>query len=168
MKYDYEIISEKHIFDKDFKIKWLGEGEWVQEPDKVIFEYLSYKSEVRRILNREPFAKKEAWFGGHLCGYVKVPAYPNLHRESFDDLECHGGITHISLTEDDQHWIGFDCAHCTDKIPSIEHKRSMHEEIFKTKYEFKDSLLFNPIYRNISFVIENCCYIINQLNMIIK
>lgn len=72
MNSDYKIIEEHHKWTSEEKIKWLGYGEWIEEIDHLEFEYLEYKAIIIRILKREPFAKEEAYFGGHLCGKETV------------------------------------------------------------------------------------------------
>lgn len=66
---------------------------------------------------------------GHLCGYVQLPMdFPDLtgivakgyDHPSIASLDVHGGVTFCN--ERDEHsgiWIGFDCAHCGDLVPSM-------------------------------------------------
>lgn len=62
---------------------------------------------------------KDCTFGGHLSGYVKIPDGCPIKHGTYDvDVDVHGGITY-NVKEDGEHWIGFDCGHCEDIIPSI-------------------------------------------------
>lgn len=70
---------------------------------------------------------------GHLCGYVGVPkGHPYFKKgydyayEMDDKIECHGGLTYAGYLEKNErvgwedHWfLGFDCAHAGDIVPSL-------------------------------------------------
>ncbi len=70
---------------------------------------------------------------GAWCGYVGVPSGHRLRDVDFGvsmeltDIDVHGGITftgkHSLATRGhaDTWWIGFDCAHWTDVVPSMVH-----------------------------------------------
>lgn len=171
MKSEVKIIKEEHRWTSEEKIKWLGYGEWVEEADVVEFEYLGYQGHIVRVVKREPFAVKEAYFGGHFCGYVKIPETHPLFRkkkECWDaDLKCHGGITYSESHE--EHWIGFDCGHSGDYVPTVEHMRrtdpehSQMREAFPLPEGFENFSLFNPVYRNIEYVMESCIDLIDSL-----
>lgn len=170
MQNKYTITKEEHIWTSEEKIKWLGYGEWVEEADIVEFDYLGYQGQIIRVMKRESFAPVEAYFGGHLAGYVKVPERHPLFRkkkECWDvDLECHGGITFSEAHE--EHWIGFDCAHSADYIPSMELFRKQREAAgecnrFPIPPSYEEFSLFNPIYRNVGYVIESCLDLIDSL-----
>lgn len=62
-------------------------------------------------------------FGTHPCAYVQIPEGHKLYNVSDEDklidIDCHGGITHVSTTglikpsnenHRDGHWIGWDYA----------------------------------------------------------
>lgn len=169
MKKEYKITKEDHHWTSEEKIKWMGYGEWVEEADCVEFEYMGNKAMVVRILKKEPFAKEEAYFGGHLCGYVKVPEEHTYFRdrEKTDDLDCHGGVTLNEAHE--EHWIGFDCAHSGDITPTMEFFRkkriaSGELEPFPIPKEFINLPFFHPVYRNMQYCIDECKRLIDQLN----
>lgn len=175
MKKDYTILKEQHHWTSEKKIKWMGYGEWVEEADVVEFDYLGYQGRIVRVLKREPYAVKEAYFGGHLCGYVKVPeAHPlfGKKQECWDvDLKCHGGITYSEAHE--EHWIGFDCGHSGDYVPSIYHLKKQRESAgelnpFPLPPGYQKFALFNPVYRNMQYAIESCTDLIDSLQCIYK
>lgn len=162
-----EIIREEHLFTSDQKLKWFGDGEWVEEFDKIEFKYREYECLIERVCYREPFAKHEHYFGGHLCGYVKISPNHVLFGKNFSEfselINCHGGITYNQY--DENHWIGFDCAHSYDILPSLVKTREQINENMKKMMPdmFKDSILFTTEYRNIDFVIAEIKNIVDQL-----
>jgi len=171
MKSEINITKEEHHWTSEKKIKFMGYGEWVEEADVVEFEYLGYQAHIVRVFKREPYAKQEAYFGGHICGYVKVPETHPLFRkkkECWDaDLECHGGITFSEAHE--EHWIGFDCAHSGDYVPTMEHIRRTDPELrgirdaFPLPPGYEKFALFNPVYRNVEYAIQSCTDLIDSL-----
>lgn len=151
------------IVDAKFKLKHFGEGEWVNEPDEFSFEYLGVKCNVKRIIIREP-CEEEVYFGGHFCGYVEIPYNHPYHHKKYEDMdiECHGSLTYGEVHVG--HWIGFDCAHAGDIVPSMKKLREGYSKrIFPIPEEFKDCALFNPVYRNLEFCIQQCQSIVTQL-----
>lgn len=155
--------KRKTIYDRKFKLKFMGYGDWLDEPDVVKFEYKGIKCEIHRCVKREIYAKEEAYFGGHLCGYIFVPkGHPLYEKEMFDiDLDCWRGVsfTHPSL----EGWmIGFDCAHSGDLVPTTEHMRNTRPELKRIKEMFpppegyENCPLFHPTYKNIDFCIKQC------------
>lgn len=81
---------------------------------------------------------------GFLCGYVGLPPEHPFHGKDYDDchsIDVHGGWTYgadgVSCIDRDEKWyLGFDCAHAGDLIPSMENDTIGHEvyrdEIFVT------------------------------------
>ncbi len=164
---DYKVTKEEHHWTTDEKIKFLGYGEWVEEADIREFEYLGCEAIVMRVIKREPYAKEEAYFGGHFCGYVKIPKSHPLFRQRNLDLDCHGGLTCNEIHE--EHWVGFDCAHTGDYVPSIEHFRKTNPSIrelakmLPIPEGLDDCPLFYPVYKNIEFCTQECMNLITQL-----
>lgn len=110
-------MEKKHILSEEDKLTWWGEGPWIDEPDYVEFEHKGIKCIVKRVF----FYEGVHVFGGHFCGYCNIPEYHPLYNkfdgDSFDNfsfLSVHGGITFA-----ENGWIGFDCAHARDIIPSM-------------------------------------------------
>src|SRR5580698_4507615 len=114
-------MESKEIYTNEFKLNFLGVGEWVEEADWVDFEYNGIKCAVFRCIKKEPCCYKEAYFGGHLCGYIYLPKdHPDTGKPILElDYGCHGGITHAEETEKGYR-IGFDCAHSADITPTIQ------------------------------------------------
>ena len=87
-----------------------------------------------------------------------------------DELDVHGGITytkecnghvcHITESDDNLFWYGFDCAHAGDIVP-----------VMNRDYEKLSSLLLqafaNDIYRNVDFVMRETKNLAEQLRGII-
>ena len=163
-----------YVYDKVFKEKMLGPGEWVDEPDFTCFVVSGIQCVIRRVMYH-PTPLEIRVFGGHFCGYVEIPSYHPLYKKSDDyfegqDLECHGGITFNNIDMNECHLIGFDCAHSGDLVPSIEKDRNsgissailkqINQEI---KKELKISPLFIPVYRNFEYVYQECTYLAQQV-----
>lgn len=147
-------------FSKEFKIARFGEGEWVDEPDEVVFTHCGFKCRVSRIgVNETPH---EDIFSAHLCGYIFVPKdHPwfGLDKEAFweKDINVHGGVTDTYSYSDELWRVGFDCAHSGDYMPTLE---------IPLKSEFMRQLdkiipvnsqlyrMCNPTYKNVAFVTE--------------
>jgi hypothetical protein len=161
------ILVNQHKYSSQEKLECLGYGEWVEEADTLVFEFHEYKACIQRSLTREPFSQAEAYFGGYLCGYVRIPEnHPFFRNKEKIDLFCHGDITFNEAHR--EHWIGFDCAHCEDLIPSMEFfkkkRRAAGEfEPFPLPKEFENFSIFNPVYRNMKYCIDECKLIIDQL-----
>jgi hypothetical protein len=167
------------LFTCDQKLKWFGYGEWVEEADRILFDYKGYKCLVNRVVAKETDAKEEHYFGGHLCGYVEIPkVHFYCSKEFMFDvdvcLDCHGGITydekesHLSRNPDlcTSHWIGFDCGHGGDIVPSMEMFKKLHpvkqsDYMKEIKSEYPN--LFKTTYRNAQFCIKECTDIVDQL-----
>lgn len=136
--------NELNITNED-KLFYFGDGPWVTEPDWMEFEHEGIKCLVCRIVHREIGSSKYL-FGGHLCGYVCIPAENRLYSEDDICIKAHGGITYDRISD---HWriVGFDCAHYMDIVPYSEHL------IDKAFSGYKDRLfLTNGRYRDFDYV----------------
>ncbi len=166
---EIQIDKEEHLYRSDQKLCWFGYGEWVEEFDQVDFTYEFYKCHILRVVKREPFAVDEHYFGGHLCGYVQIPKRHPLYSKDWYgiDLDCHGGITCNENHE--EHWIGFDCAHMNDLIPSYEKFKKTDETMIQFEKEHplpekvREHFVFSRTYRNIEFCMNECRIIVDQL-----
>lgn len=154
-------MKVKHLIDKEEKLKHCGSGEWIDEPDSVEFEYEGFKCLISRIW-KKGYPNTTRRFGGHLCGYVILTKdHPYFGKSSDLDLEVHGGIT-FGEGDEDTWMIGFDCAHSGDIVPTMDYMERNDpnlievRKIFPINEELKKFSMFNPIYRNIDFVIEEC------------
>lgn len=172
------LMSEKHLLSSDQKLEWWGYGEWVEEPDEVTFTYHGMDCKIIRMAIPEPCSKEVHVFGGYLCGYVAIPIGHPLYQKEYGDMDidCHGGLTFGSCW--DRHWIGFDCAHSFDYVPSSEHLRKTAawmqecrelqacrelEEGLKKRLKLVNSPIFDRAYKNIEFCAGECVYIVDQL-----
>jgi hypothetical protein len=161
--------KEEHHFSSDNKIKWWGYGEWVEEPDEIEFTYRQLNCRIRRAAAKEPHTNELHIFGGHLCGYVCIPINHPYHHKKYEDMDiiCHYGLTFGQVEV--AHWIGFDCGHSSDLIPSMQHLRntnpSMREisEMMAIPEGFENSPLFHPTYKNVTYCIGECMDIVDQL-----
>lgn len=94
------------------------DGPWKTERHRVEFEHAG----LRCILARNQML---AW-----CGYVGVPAGHPAYGMDYDDVDVsvHGGLTYAEacrapvchIAENDElWWLGFDCAHAGDLVPTM-------------------------------------------------
>jgi hypothetical protein len=108
-------------------------GPWSAEPD---FQTWTYQGLVC-------VANRNLHFGCW-CGYVQVPPdHPLLGQvDRLEELAVHGGVTHVGggshfhdQTQVDPRrcWVGWDCAHAGDSIPSLGHWN--HEDHYWTLHE---------------------------------
>jgi hypothetical protein len=93
---------------------------------------------------------------GHLCGYVVVPKENPIYGLLYNQIPIavHGGITYASH-EDDEFYIGFDCAHLGDVVPGI--SRDIPLISFERGYEK---------YRDLSYVKNEISLMIRQLKLL--
>lgn len=172
MKNEIKITKEEHLWTTEEKRKFCGYGEWIEEIDILEFEYGGYFAKIIRVFKKEPFAEKEVYFGGHLCGYVKIPKEHIYYGKEWDDIDIdtHGGLTYNEIHE--EHWIGFDCAHIADYVPTMEYMRKTDPvmrdigEWFPLPKGYENLALFNPTYRNIEYCIQKCIEMIEQLAIV--
>jgi len=159
-------------FDENglLKKEYWEPGEWHDEPDTFEMTYKGYKCEGRRNAM------------GSWCGYVGIPTDDPFYKnhiidKSYDDvpLNAHGGITYESLYEEDKvYWVGFDCAHYNDYLPSRKGTDDALKEMYASyktgledlekKYpQLKNSWPETGIYRNIKFVKKQLKSMINEV-----
>ena len=145
-----------HKLSSDFKLKWFGNGEWVEEPDFCCFIYKKYRCFITRVCI--PDGPNHV-FGGHFCGYIKLiktNKYYNLSKDEIRDaFQFHWGVSFDEINRRGYRIIGFDCAHSNDIVPSMikmnnQIKKDLSEK-FPNLSKYSDSL-FKPYYKNIKFV----------------
>lgn len=123
-------LVEWIIEDYGTAAKW-GEGPWVSEPMRIVWEAFGYTC----IMARGPSG---AW-----CGYVEVEKPHPWWGGRGDDwqLEAHGGITWSGEWKDGNGlWrFGFDCAHSGDLTP-------------RDGAKSKSSLFKDYAYRDVAYV----------------
>lgn len=154
----------EHLFTSDEKLSWWGNGEWVEEEDLVYWEYKGIKCKVQRVA----FADRSGhMFGGHLCGYIQIPLdHPWASSDPYKiDCSVHGGITYGKKEGDGNYWIGFDCGHSMDIVPSTEkHFRRFDDYLeFEKRFSSICPQIFQRSYKNIAFCIGECEDLVDQL-----
>lgn len=142
-------MKKEYSLTPDLKLKHWGEGEWVNEPDLVNWEYKNVKCKILRVTIWDGQNKDRLAFG-HLCAYISVPEdHPWRNLDPFEvDCTAHGGITFGKVREDGNYWIGFDCMHAGDISPC-----------FKELYE----RMPDHTYKNIAFCQKECENLVDQL-----
>ncbi len=155
-----EDITYTHAFSKAQKERWWGNGEWVEEPDFANFTYKGIRCIVKRIALKEPHAEEDCVEGGHLCGYIELPEGSPYADKDYDEIpiECHGGLTFKEYNV-----IGYDCANLGDYNPYIEHFKKKISIPFPIPEQFKNHRIFNPVYKNMAYCIQECKSMVDQL-----
>lgn len=158
--------KEQTFIDKG---EW-GEGEWVNEPDKIQWadEATGLPCLIVRNLN----------VTGALCGYVGVDKDHPYFESNYSnvDVEAHGGLTYsnkcqpnpdgvchkVEKGEDDNiWWFGFDCAHALDLAPAMEFRSREFNAQWKKTHPNWD----NPsTYKNIEYVKQEVTSLAKQLH----
>lgn len=163
---DISVYQEDHRLTSDDKLKIFGYGEWVEEIDFIKFVYCDYECMVlRAVISDIGFDGIDRPFGGHLCGYVKVPEEHILFGKDPNDIpvDVHWCLT-FSECHGKDHLIGFDCAHSGDLVPSVyKMKGNTENYIFLPPQGLEKHPWFNPTYKNIKYCIDECCHIVQQL-----
>jgi len=131
------------------KLAEIGEKipESVGEPHQAVFIHDGLCCNMRRN------------YHGAWCGYVKIPVTHRLYQKAklakaetaysevpeFREIDAHGGLTYSAICPVDEGlWLGFDCAHHTDK-----------------------TIVFSSgIYRNFEYVIREVKWLAIQLKLL--
>jgi hypothetical protein len=173
-----DLVDATDIMSKD---KW-GKGEWSDEPDKFEMTYKGFKCNGRRNV-------VGAW-----CGYVAVPVdgiyYKNVvENHDYDSvpIDVHGGVTYGSTNDEEGlHYIGFDCAHYNDYMPTScgsaklmqkmandlgdkyksgekAYDHIVTEDMVKSWPDIFDKWPYFGTYRNIKFVKKELRSMVNQI-----
>jgi hypothetical protein len=147
------------------KAQW-GEGEWVNEPDLIFFTYEDILCRIIRMAVWEE-VKNEHLSLGHLNGYIKVPPSHPWYSKEYDTIDCvvHGGLTYGEM-EPDGWWIGFDCAHSMDEIPSLRFIYSHIEQEIKKSHLLKECelcCLISREYKDVEFVRNEIISLVDEM-----
>jgi hypothetical protein len=140
-------------------------GPWATEPNKM--QWVDAATGLPCLIVRGPL--------GALCGYAGVyPGHP-FHKHHYDavDVDVHGGLTfsdgcahsadesqgicHIPEpgTSDDVWWFGFDCSHCDDFVPGMDH-------LFMTRLSLRQEVA----YRDVNYVAAQVTSLAAQLDVL--
>lgn len=160
----------KHIFTSDQKLKWWGNGEWVEEIDSDEWEYKGIKCHILRVAI--PDGPNGHIFGGYFCGYIKVPDNHLWFKKEDIHAEVHGGITFAKEKDKKEWWIGFDAAHSNDIVPSTqktmgkiktETAELMSKHMNIPIEQALESAILNSTYRNFSYMKDQCERLVDQM-----
>lgn len=121
-----------------------NEKPWLKEPNSRV--WYDRETGLRCMISRAN--------GGHLCGYVRLPARSKALRKAKAARKTwnyrystHGGITYGgTLRHQRGYWIGFDCAHLDDLAP-------LYAEQLETALG-KPSVMSDGVYRDFAYVTE--------------
>lgn len=150
-------VQNPHKLGKEKKLIYFGEGPWIDEDDYEEFQHNGIDCKIVRIA-LDSQTDKSIW-GGYWCGYVKVPKnHPFYSKEGYDiDVSCHHGVTYNEMINEDR-WIGFDCAHCFDVVPTI--TKMMKEKEMSAKYPLYEI----ASYKTQEYAKQVCRDMADQLN----
>lgn len=153
---------------REDKIKYFGEGEWVDEKDFLFFEHNGVNCCIVRIVMKN---ESEIVFGGYLCGYCELPKnHPWLRKiDTYFDIstQVHGGITYFEGNEEKGCVVGFDCSHSGDLVPFLELVMNKDETGVFTKFKENRDMLNKigrmPTYKNWEFVMDHCKILADEI-----
>ena len=76
-----------------------------------------------------------------------------------------GGINYGEYDSNERYFIGFDCAHYRDVVPSVEKTHERIANDFKVKFPHicPNSRIFHRSYKNIAFVKSACKSLVRQM-----
>lgn len=142
-------------------------GPWDDEPDKA--QWIDEATGLDCLMVRGPV--------GALCGYVGVqPGHP-WYEKDYDAIEpypdVHGGLTFASLCQEGAEdgpgichipapgrparvwWLGFDCAHLGDAMPTMEAREA--------EMGFDSIPGYGKTYRTFEYVQQECARLAEQI-----
>ena len=166
-----EEVKYTHYLTSEEKLESWGYGDWVEEADEALFTYKGIKCCVMRMAVWEGSPRQLSL--GQLNGYVKIPDdHPLFGKDIYEEeveIEVHGGLTYGGdLKDNGDFWMGFDCAHSGDLVPSLGKRLEskligLPAGLPKKYYKKFSSFLNEPIYRNMRFCIEECKKMVDQV-----
>lgn len=172
------LVKKTHFLKED-KLRWWGDGPWIEEPDEIDFHYKQIHCKILRQGQQgypEVLSKLPTNFGGFLCGYVKIPEGHKLYgkEDIFDTgLDVHGGITFAQVPIWDKgFWLGFDAAHGGDIIPCMKQicetdtdLKAIKEkcEKLRKQYGIEKYTIAAEQYRTTDFMIFECKSLVDQI-----
>jgi hypothetical protein len=158
-------MIQKHLYASDEKLKWWGYGEWVQEPDNIIFDHEGFKCHCLRIVRMNNYDA----FGGHWCGYIYLPEHHPWYDLNLHNIEAsvHGGLSYSQMQRNATYAVGFDCGHSFDLVPSLE-KYLKEDKVYDQMKHNTCSKLFSRHYRNVNYIVNQTQSLANQASEIKK
>lgn len=142
-----------------------------KEGNKKEFQYKGYKCLIFRNPNTL-----------HLCGYVELPKGHRYYEKSYMDnkleaIEVHGGLTFSDeglnypdfIQQKDKWYIGFDCAHSGDLLPTY-HTDELTSTMLKSMTGILEGYSDERgnTYKDMEFCTKECKKIVNQIIKIEK
>lgn len=153
---------------KNLKKEHWGEGPWIYEPDIFQFVQNGFICIGNRVKEHEGF-NNEHLFGGFWKGYIIVRnEHPWFGKDCHSiECECHGGLTFCGLGSKNEWFLGFDCGHSLDFVPSLEKFLETNSEYQRDlerlrKIVGRESPIFKKHYRNMDYVVEQLISMTNQ------
>lgn len=147
----------------------IPDGPWDEETHRIEFEAYG----MRCLVLRNPYT----WF---LCGYVAIrPDHPLYGKHvldyALDHLDVHGAITYSDRSRGaiSYHlpeylwWLGFECSHAGDLIPSLEGFKKHFPSVFvtteinKVRNQFPQ---FKETYKGVNWVKRKTTELAKQLS----
>jgi len=138
-----------HVLDTDYKLENYGYGEWVEEPDLILFNYKQIKCRIVRDINF-----------GFLGGYIQIPKdHPWIltgkYNLNFIDSRIDYKLKYLEKEEDKEFWIGFYCDSDYDYKPKSEYKGLIYKNLIKNANI--------STYKNIKYVERQCEVLVNDM-----
>lgn len=139
-----------------------------KEGNKKEFVYKGYKCLI--------FRNPDMQF---LCGYVELPKGHRYYKKLYDNIpiKVHGGLTFSGdgmrypdfIQQKDKWYIGFDCAHAWDLLPTY-HRDELTNTMLKSMTGILEGYSDERgnTYKDMEFCTKECKKIVNQLIKIEK
>ncbi len=132
------------------KLRKYGEGEWIDEPDEVFFSHTNIACEIFRHSR------------GYLIGMCQLPDNHPWSSMPLKKAEiCIHGHQFIYKTFQNE-YVGFSCDMLDDMIP-VFNTDKLAEQVIDAFNKKNDQSYERFIYRNLSFVTEQCKYLAEQI-----
>lgn len=126
-------IKEYDDWCNESKSKIIIDGPWNKEPNRL--SWMAHGLDCMIIRNSDML---------FLCGYVGVPSSHWAFNKGYNEMtdifihggltyanKCRGHICHVSDTNREIWWFGFDCAHSGDFYPTVLNYRDQTYEVYR-------------------------------------
>lgn len=157
-------MATENVRPRTYRREEWGDGPWQTEPDRLEWKHQGFPCLMLRTEM------------GNWCGYVAVEKGHPYYEKNSGDLEvdvhgglnyaahCSGHICHVPAPgeSDEVWWLGFDCAHCGDIVPSmVAHLRHLGAM-------WEPSRLFPESYKDVAYVRKEVNELADQLAAVAK